>query len=155
MTCWRLPTLFATPPPSLRSRRRLPSGHTIPPWKLRPAPKAHVGGTCGSSGNLPEPHLAVGWKLHIFSATGASAPAREHEQMPKISPELLSVLRCPVTGSPLVQEGEELVATAAGDTGIRNRYAIEDGIPLLLPPELLAAAASAGSDQHDPAAAGH
>ncbi|MDQ0770028.1 uncharacterized protein YbaR (Trm112 family) [Pseudarthrobacter defluvii] len=75
-------------------------------------------------------------------------------QMPKISPELLSVLRCPVTGSPLVQEGEELVATAAGETGARNRYAIEDGIPLLLPPELLAAAASAGSDQHDPAAAG-
>ena len=33
--------------------------------------------------------------------------------MPKISPELLSVLRCPVTGSPLVQDGEELVTTAA------------------------------------------
>ena len=60
-----------------------------------------------------------------------------------------------MTGSPLVQEGEELVATAAGDTGVRNRYAIEDGIPLLLPPELLAAAASAGSDQHDPEAAEH
>jgi len=43
--------------------------------------------------------------------------------------------------------------TAAGDTGARNRYAIEDGIPLLLPPELLAAALSAGSDQHDPAVA--
>ncbi|VXC60912.1 conserved hypothetical protein [Arthrobacter sp. 9AX] len=69
--------------------------------------------------------------------------------MPKISPELLSVLRCPVTGSPLVQEGEELVATAADGSGVNPRYAIEDGIPLLLPPELLAAAASAGSDQHD------
>ncbi len=71
--------------------------------------------------------------------------------MPKISPELLSVLRCPVTGSPLVQDGEELVATTAGESGVKPRYAIEDGIPLLLPPELLAAAASAGSDQHDSA----
>ncbi|WP_104042961.1 hypothetical protein [Arthrobacter sp. ZGTC412] len=69
--------------------------------------------------------------------------------MPKISPELLSVLRCPVTGSSLVQEGEELVAAVAGESGVKPRYAIEDGIPLLLPPELLAAAAAAGSDQHD------
>jgi uncharacterized protein YbaR (Trm112 family) len=72
--------------------------------------------------------------------------------MPKISPELLSVLRCPVTGSPLVQEGEELVAAVAGDSGVKPRYAIEDGIPLLLPPELQAAAITAGSDQHDAAA---
>lgn len=71
--------------------------------------------------------------------------------MPKISPELLSVLRCPVTGSPLVQEGEELVSTAAGDSGVKLRYPIEDGIPLLLPPELLQAASAAGSDQHDAA----
>ncbi|MEV7636435.1 hypothetical protein AB0N71_09700 [Pseudarthrobacter enclensis] len=69
--------------------------------------------------------------------------------MPKISPELLSVLRCPVTGSPLVQEGEELVATAAGQDGATPRYTIEDGIPLLLPPQLLAPATAAGSDQHD------
>ncbi|TLM84779.1 hypothetical protein FDW83_05055 [Pseudarthrobacter sp. NamE2] len=72
--------------------------------------------------------------------------------MRKISPELLSVLRCPVTASPLVQDGEELVATAPGASGSRPRYAIEDGIPLLLPPELLAAATSAGSGQHDSAA---
>lgn len=69
--------------------------------------------------------------------------------MPKISPELLSVLRCPVTGSTLVQEGEELVSTAAGDSGEKLRYAIEDGIPLLLPPELLQAANAASPDQHD------
>lgn len=155
MTCWRSQTQSVTPLHSLPKRNRPRSAPTIPPLRLRQALKVHVGGTFGSFGNLPDPHLAVGWRLHLFSATGASAPAREHEQMPKISPELLSVLRCPVTGSPLVQEGEELVATTAGDTGIRNRYAIEDGIPLLLPPELLAAAASAGSDQHDPAAAGH
>lgn len=74
--------------------------------------------------------------------------------MPKISPELLSVLRCPVTGSALTQEGEELVSTATGENGEKLRYAIEDGIPLLLPPELLDAANAAQSDQHDgPAAA--
>jgi len=69
--------------------------------------------------------------------------------MPKISPDLLSVLRCPVTGSTLVQEGEELVSTAVGASGEKLRYAIEDGIPLLLPPELVAAANAAASDQHD------
>lgn len=69
--------------------------------------------------------------------------------MPKVSPELLSILRCPVTGSPLVQEGEELVSTAAAENGEKLRYAIEDGIPLLLPPELLAAANAATSGQHD------
>ncbi|MEJ1113426.1 Trm112 family protein [Paenarthrobacter sp. CCNWLY172] len=69
--------------------------------------------------------------------------------MPKVSPELLSILRCPVSGSPLVQEGEELVSTAGDSTGKKLRYAIEDGIPLLLPPELLAAAHAATSGQHD------
>jgi uncharacterized protein YbaR (Trm112 family) len=69
--------------------------------------------------------------------------------MPKISAELLSVLRCPVTGSPLVQEDDELVSTVPGETGEMLRYPIEDGIPLLLPPELLPAATSASSDQHD------
>lgn len=69
--------------------------------------------------------------------------------MPKISPDLLSVLRCPVTGSTLVQEGDELVSTAAGEGGDKLRYAIEDGIPLLLPPELVSAANAASSDQHD------
>jgi uncharacterized protein YbaR (Trm112 family) len=61
----------------------------------------------------------------------------------------LSVLRCPVTGSHLVQEDDELISTAAGDTGEKLRYPIEDGIPLLLPPELRLAATAAGSDQHD------
>ena len=32
--------------------------------------------------------------------------------MAHLSPELLAVLRCPVTGSSLVQEGEELVSSA-------------------------------------------
>lgn len=69
--------------------------------------------------------------------------------MSLISPELLSVLRCPVTGSALVQDGDQLVAATPGADGQKPRYMIEDGIPLLLPPELLAAATSAPSDQHD------
>ncbi|MFK0040937.1 Trm112 family protein [Paenarthrobacter sp. NPDC090517] len=69
--------------------------------------------------------------------------------MPKVSPELLSILRCPVTGSPLVQEGDELVSIDAAAGGEKLRYTIEDGIPLLLPPELLAAANAATSGQHD------
>jgi uncharacterized protein YbaR (Trm112 family) len=69
--------------------------------------------------------------------------------MPKISPDLLSVLRCPVTGSPLVQDGEELVTTAAGPSGEKLRYTMADGIPLRLPPELLPAAAAAPSFPHD------
>ena len=69
--------------------------------------------------------------------------------MPKLSPELLSVLRCPVTGSGLVQEGDELITVTADEAGNKLRYRIEDGIPLLLPPELLPAAAAAPSDQHD------
>ena len=69
--------------------------------------------------------------------------------MPKISPELLSVLRCPVTGSSLEQEGEELVTTVAGPSGEKLRYPIEDGIPLLLSPELLPASAAAPAFQHD------
>jgi uncharacterized protein YbaR (Trm112 family) len=69
--------------------------------------------------------------------------------MPKLSPELLSVLRCPVTGSGLVQEGDELVTVTVDASGAKLRYRIEDGIPLLLPPKLLPAATAAGSDQHD------
>jgi uncharacterized protein YbaR (Trm112 family) len=64
--------------------------------------------------------------------------------MPLINPELLALLRCPVTGSSLEQHGDELVSTAAGADGRPLRYAIEDGIPLLLPPELLATANAAG-----------
>lgn len=54
--------------------------------------------------------------------------------MPKVSPELLSILRCPVTHSPLVQEGDELVSTEDAPSGGKVRYPIEDGIPILLPP---------------------
>jgi uncharacterized protein YbaR (Trm112 family) len=66
--------------------------------------------------------------------------------MARISPELLSLLRCPVTGAALKQDGEVLVTTGSGE---KLRYGIDEGIPVLLRPELLEAATVAGSDEHD------
>jgi len=53
--------------------------------------------------------------------------------MPSLSPELLSILRCPETGAALRQDGDELIA-GTGENAIR--YPVEDGIPLLLPASL-------------------
>lgn len=44
-----------------------------------------------------------------------------------VDPELLSILVCPLTRSPLTQEGDELVGAVGG-----LRYPIEEGIPILL-----------------------
>jgi len=44
-----------------------------------------------------------------------------------IGPDVLKVLRCPLTRSPLELRGDELVATVGG-----LRYPIRDGIPILL-----------------------
>lgn len=46
---------------------------------------------------------------------------------PTLDPELLKILVCPLTRSPLRQEGDELVGTVGG-----LRYPIRDGIPVLL-----------------------
>ncbi|MGW9402522.1 Trm112 family protein [Arthrobacter sp. NPDC055585] len=53
--------------------------------------------------------------------------------MANLTADLLNVLRCPQTHSPLRQEGNELVSTAPGPDGKPVRYAIEEGIPVLLP----------------------
>lgn len=55
--------------------------------------------------------------------------------MAKIREELMAILRCPVTGSPLMQAGEELLSTANGPDGVPLRYAIDEGIAILLRPE--------------------
>ena len=44
-----------------------------------------------------------------------------------IDPELLSILRCPLTRSPLRQEGDFLIAETGG-----LRYPVRDGIPVML-----------------------
>ncbi|WP_425863679.1 hypothetical protein [Arthrobacter sp. TWP1-1] len=55
--------------------------------------------------------------------------------MARINDVLMAVLRCPVTGSTLIQQGEELVSTENGPDGSPLRYAIDEGIALLLRPE--------------------
>ena len=57
--------------------------------------------------------------------------------MAKINEGLLALLRCPVTNSPLIQVGEELLSTANGEGGTPVRYKIDEGIALLLTPEQL------------------
>ena len=51
--------------------------------------------------------------------------------MSHVNADLLAVLRCPVTGSALTQDGDQLVAARDKDD---TRYDIVDGIPVLLPP---------------------
>ncbi len=45
----------------------------------------------------------------------------------RLDPKLLEILVCPLTRSPLRQEGDELVGEVGG-----LRYPIRDGIPILL-----------------------
>ncbi len=47
--------------------------------------------------------------------------------MSEIDPELLDILRCPLTHSPLHLDGEFLVSEIGG-----LRYPIRDGIPVML-----------------------
>ncbi len=47
-----------------------------------------------------------------------------------IDPDLLKILVCPLTRSPLRQEGDELVASKPEGAGLR--YPIREGIPVLL-----------------------
>ncbi|THJ67877.1 hypothetical protein E8P82_03325 [Arthrobacter echini] len=51
--------------------------------------------------------------------------------MPTLHDHLLDVLRCPVTGSTLVQDGDVLRSSTPGPDGPLS-YRIEDGIPVLL-----------------------
>ncbi|MEM8781221.1 MAG: Trm112 family protein [Planctomycetota bacterium] len=47
-----------------------------------------------------------------------------------LDPELLKILVCPLTRSPLRQDGDALVAAAPPEAGLS--YPIRDGIPVLL-----------------------
>lgn len=59
--------------------------------------------------------------------------------MAHLSEDLMAILRCPVTRSGLVQDGQELVSTANGPEGVPLRYTIDEGIALLLRPEQITA----------------
>ncbi|WP_285726704.1 hypothetical protein [Psychromicrobium xiongbiense] len=52
---------------------------------------------------------------------------------PRLPEELLGILRCPVTGLPLRQDGSGLVTASAGPGGEPVHYSIEDGIAILIP----------------------
>lgn len=56
--------------------------------------------------------------------------------MANLPADLLAILRCPVTGSTLIQQGDELISTGKDASGNQLVYPIEDGIPVLLRPEL-------------------
>ncbi|MEM7576746.1 MAG: Trm112 family protein [Planctomycetota bacterium] len=62
-----------------------------------------------------------------------SDPVTPAVDIPKLDAELLSILVCPLTRSPLRQDGETLVASAPPDAGLR--YPIREGIPVLLADE--------------------
>jgi uncharacterized protein YbaR (Trm112 family) len=49
------------------------------------------------------------------------------EKTNTVDPELLSILRCPLTRSPLRQDGDFLIAEVGG-----LRYPVRDGIPVML-----------------------
>ena len=59
-----------------------------------------------------------------------------------IDAELLDLLRCPLTHSPLRQEGEFLVATVGG-----LRYPVREGIPVMLVEEASLPAGVASLDE--------
>lgn len=62
--------------------------------------------------------------------------------MATLTADLMAVLRCPVTGSPLEEVNGELVSTAPDADGRRVRYVLEEGIPVLLAPSSTAASDS-------------
>ena len=52
--------------------------------------------------------------------------------MARLSAGLLTVLRCPVTGSTLVPDGNSLVSSLPDAAGHPVKYRVEEGIPVLL-----------------------
>lgn len=57
--------------------------------------------------------------------------------MAHLPARLIDVLRCPVTGSALVQDGEVLRSRTEGPDGAPVTYGLDEGIPVLLRAELL------------------
>ncbi|MFL4473433.1 Trm112 family protein [Paeniglutamicibacter sp. MACA_103] len=55
--------------------------------------------------------------------------------MSNLSAQLIAQLRCPVTGSTLVQHGDTLRSTGTGANGETYSYDIVEGIPVMLATE--------------------
>ncbi|NYE96552.1 hypothetical protein FHU41_002802 [Psychromicrobium silvestre] len=60
--------------------------------------------------------------------------------MSRLQSSLLSILRCPVTGSRLHQDNDELIGELPGPERQLLRYPIQDGIAILLPTEAYSSA---------------
>lgn len=71
-----------------------------------------------------------------MSADTAATPSNA------VDPELLDLLRCPLTRSPLRQEGDFLVAEVGG-----LAYPVRDGIPVMLVEEAKLPAGVASLDE--------
>lgn len=56
----------------------------------------------------------------------------ESLSMANLRAPLLDVLRCPVTGSKLVQDGAVLTSSSPGPDGAPLTYGLDEGIPVLL-----------------------
>ena len=69
--------------------------------------------------------MASGWasRYNLPPMTESHEPRSSNQ----IDPELLNILRCPLTRSRLRQEGDFLVAETGG-----LRYPVRDGIPVML-----------------------
>ncbi len=62
--------------------------------------------------------------------TATSSQPESESSSNKIDPDLLTILVCPLTRSPLRQEGDFLIAEIGG-----LRYPVRDGIPVMLAEE--------------------
>jgi uncharacterized protein YbaR (Trm112 family) len=60
----------------------------------------------------------------------------------QLRPEILAILRCPLTRSPLRQDGDWLIAEVGG-----LAYPVRDGIPVMLPEEAKLPAGFASLDE--------
>lgn len=73
----------------------------------------------------------MGQGLHWKKLTAMTEPPGSQTQpdaaSPAVDPQLLKLLVCPLTRSPLRLEGDKLVGTVGG-----LRYPIRNGIPVLL-----------------------
>ncbi len=119
---------YMEPLPSGQNRR---SSYVHPPSVLLPGcalirPRTGVVAEVGLSANITSP--VGGWhgqaeRRHARVGVGTTA------SMTEIDAELLRIMVCPVARAPLVQFGNWLYST---DPATRRKYAIRDGIPIML-----------------------
>jgi len=92
----------------------------------------HIGVTAAHQDSLPSAPRAISrWAGIAYHAVMSDAREPEATDTPEpIDPELLEILRCPLTRSRLRREDDDLVAEQPEGAGLR--YPIREGIPILL-----------------------